>query len=202
MSNKIYSAQEMGPGEVDAFLRARALGKLPSHLGRETPAVHKKMVLASGFEVKGEFEMVARDVRSGEVEWQVHQENLLTDIAKNAWFDNGLTNLRLGFAPCTETPSIIRSAIPTDGTQCFLSANLTPTVTPSTYTKQYSTTFGTPASNRTLGIIWTSFHSGGSFDVNFGPTYIWTYSLLTPPKTQTTTQTLEVVYKLSMNPVY
>jgi len=202
MSNKSYIAQEMGPAEVDAFLRARAQGRMPSHLGSPIPSAHRKMVLASGFEVKGEFELTARDVRSGEVEWQTKQENLLTDIARSAWFDNGLQNLRLGFAPSQEAPSIFRSAVPTDGNQTFLSGNLSPTITPSTYTKQYSTTFGTPASNRTLGIIWTSYYTGSSNDVNFGAIYIWSYSLLTPPKTQTTTQTLEVVYKLSMNPVY
>lgn len=199
--------QLLSPSEADAFLSARSKGQFPSppptHLGRPLHPDHRKLVLADGFEVKGAFELVARDEKSGEVEWRTEQENLITDCGRHAFFDLGWTNMRLGFAPSTETPNIFRCSIGTDGNQAFLSANLgSGTVTPSTYTKQWSTTFGTPGSNRTLGIIWTSYYSANSLDGNAGPLYIWSYSLLTPPKTQTTTQTLEVIYKLSMNPIY
>lgn len=198
-ADKIYKAQELSPTEAEAFL-AR---KQPTYLGRPLEPAHRKMVLASGFELKGEFELIARDARSGEVDWRLQQENLITDIGRQAWFDLGWTNLRLGFAPARETPSVLRCAVPTDGSQTFISANLgSGTVTPSTYTKQWATTFGTPGANRTLGILWTSYFSGNANDANVGPLYIWSYSLLTPPKTQTTVQTLEVVYKLSMNPIY
>lgn len=197
--NDSYKVQLLSTAEADAFLARRASG----HLGKPLEPSHRKIVLAEGFEVKGEFELTARDSRSGEVDWQVKQENLITDIGRQAFYDLGWTNMRLGFAPSTEAPSVFRSSIGTDGSQSFVSGNLgSGTVTPSTFTKQWSTTFGTPAANRTLGIIWTSYFSGTAVDGNLGPVYIWSYSLLTPPKTQTTVQTLEVIYKLSMNAIY
>lgn len=193
-----YKVEVLTPEQVDAFLAQRGR----SHLGKPLKPDHRK-IIANGFELKGEFELTARDAKSGEIDWHVKQENLITDCARHAFFDLGLTNLRLGFAPSQETPSIFRCSIGTDGSQTFASGNLgSGTVTPSTFTKQWSTTFGTPASNRTLGIIWTSYYAGAGPDANLGPVYIWSYSLLTPPKTQTTVQTLEVVYKLSMNPIY
>lgn len=38
-------------------------------------------------------------------------------------------------------------------------------------------------------------------DANVGVYGIAAYALLTPAKTQTTTQTLEVVYRISMSPI-
>jgi hypothetical protein len=198
-NNNAYKVQDLSPAEVREFLARR---NTPSHLGKPLKPEHRKIVM-NGFELKGEFELTARDARSGEVEWEVKQENLLTDIGRQNFFEQGLSNLRLGFAPSQETPSILRCAVPTDGSQCFVSGNLgSGAVTPSTYTKQWSTTFGVPVANRTLGIIWTTFFQAGAPDGNMGLPYIWSYSLLTPPKTQTTVQTLEVIYKLSLNPIW
>jgi hypothetical protein len=111
--------------------------------------------------------------------------------------------MQIGFAPSKETPTLARSSISTDPAQCFISGNLgSGTITPATYTRTYSFNFATPpASNRTLGTVMWMFYQHG-INTWMGPEQIGAYALLTPPKTQTTLQTLEVVYKISMNPVY
>ena len=199
MSDSPYKIQPVTGAEASAFLAARA-----KVLGRSLDADHRK-IIADGFALKGEFELVCREADSNEVAWTHSQENLITDFGRqNGFWENGFTNIQIGFAPSQEVPNILRCSIPTDGAQCVASGNLgSGVVTPSTYTKQWSTTFTTPPVPRTLGIIFTAFYTGAANpDANFGITRMWSYSLLTPPKTQTTTQTIEVVYKLSMNPIY
>lgn len=199
MSNDNYKVQVLSPEEAATFLARKG-----SYLGKPLKPDHRKIV-ANGFEVKGEFELTARDAKTGAVDWHVQQENLLTDYGRHYFFELGMTNLRLGFCPSQETPNIVRCALATDGSQTFVSVNLgSGSVTPSTYTKQWSTTFGVPNPlvNRTLGTIWTGHYASSGPDAQMGPVVIWSYALLTPPKTQTTVQTLEVVYKLSLNPIY
>jgi hypothetical protein len=189
-----YQVQLLSPEETEQFLAAmRTSPELRSH--------RRTMVLSSGLEVKGEFELIARDVRSDEIEWRHTQENLITDYGRRAWMDYRLSTLRLAFAPSKETPQIGRTSLSTDPTQTIVSGNLTPSNNPATNTKTLSTTFGTPSANRTLGtIILGSINV--SVNANIGYTSIVAYSLLTPPRIQTTTQTLEVVYKISMNPIF
>lgn len=208
--SRSYKSELLSEAEVEAFRAAQARGvfpsaPVPSHLGAPLHPTHRRMVLASGFELKGELELTARNVESGEVDWAIQQPNLVTDLGRSAFFFDGWSTLRLGFAPSIETPSMFRSTLSTDTTQAFMSASSLGggTATPATYTRQWSTTFTAPGSNRTLGTIWVSAGSGSTvFDATIGPATIWAYSLLTPPKTQTTTQSLEVVYKLSMNPIF
>lgn len=197
MSDRTYKVEQLSPADAAAFITKRH----PSYLGKPIPKEHRK-VIANGFELSGRFELTCREALSGEVAWQLEQENLITDTGRSGFFEIGFTGTRLGFAPSQETPNILRNSVPTDGTQCFVSTGIIPVVTPATFTKQWTTTFGTPAANRTLGIIFISSTTGTATDVNQGATLLWSYSLLTPPKTQTTTQTLEVIYKLSMNPIY
>lgn len=198
MSSGPYKVQELSPAERQAFLQGgfRALDP-------KIKPDHRKMI-ADGFELKGWFELTCRDARSGEIEWEHKQENLITDYGRQAFWDLGWTNLACGFAPSTETPNLARTSILTDGTKCVLSGNLgNGTVTPSTFTKTWGpTTFSAPSSNRTLGTIFTAYYTGTSFSTTLGVWYCWSYALLTPPKTQTTTQTVELIYKMSINPIY
>ena len=199
MSDSPYKVQELNGAERQQFLASYER----KVLGRALKPAHRKMMLAEGFELKGTFELTARDAKSGEVEWRHEQDNLITDWGRYWFFDVGWTNLQLGFAPAQETPAVLRCSIPTDGAQVFNSGNLgSGTVTPSTYTKTWSTTFGTPGINRTLGMLMTAFYSGTFVDANMGVVQCWSYALLTPPKTQTTTQTIELVYKMAINPIY
>lgn len=197
MSDGPYRVQQVGGEEYQ-----RVLASYEKVLGRSLKPDHRK-IIADGFEVKGSFGITCRDAKSGEVAWAHEQDNLITDIGRFAFLDLGWNNVRIGFAPSTETPAVQRNSIPCDGSQTVVSGNLgNGTVTPSTYTKTWSTTYGVPAANRTLGTLFIGYYSGTIIDGNMGVVYCWAYTLLTPPKTQTTTQTIELVYKMAINPIY
>lgn len=193
-----YRVVELSDIEKKAFLEKR--GILPS---RALKNEHRKILLSDGLELKGSFEVTAKDAATGQVDWHHAQDNLITDIGRSAFFDVGWTSIQLGFAPSTEAPNILRPGIPTDGSQVVQSGNLgNGSVNPATYTKTWGPhTFSQPAANRTLGILFVSYYNGGG-SANMGVTYCWSYALLTPPKTQTTTQTVELIYKMAINPIY
>lgn len=170
--------------------------------GLERKTLNPKIVLGCGFEIKGSFEMFARDSKSGEVEWQHAGDNLITDSGRRWWMYNRFyAYMVIGFCPSKETPMVGRSSLSTDVNQTFSNANLAPSNNSVTNTKTISTTFGTPGSNRTLGSIWLATQNTQQ-DANIGPISMVSCALLTPPKVQTTTQTLEVIYKFTMNPIY
>lgn len=189
-----YTVSVISPAEAELFLRAI---KTP-----ENKEFRRSLVLSEGFEIRGDFSVIARDSRSQEIEWKVDQPNLLTDFGRRAWVDYKLTSLRIGFCPSTESPNPGRYSISTDpsANASFVSANLSSTVAPTTYTKTMSVTFGTPSANRTLGMI-ALIGTNHNTDTALGLQGVCAFSLLVPTKTQTTTQTLEVIYKISMNPI-
>ena len=203
-----YRVQELSTEDVDVagfYARLKAQ-TLPIHerpfLGKPTPEHHKGIVV-DGFFIRGRFGITLRNAKTGEVEWEHEQDNLMTDMARYFFWDAGIQNMQIGFMPSKETPTLARSSVASDWLQCFVSGNLAGgTQFPATYTRQYSVNFSTPpSSNRTLGsVMWMYYQHG--INSAWGPDHIAAYALLTPPKTQTTLQTLEVVYKISMNPVY
>jgi hypothetical protein len=194
MSEPTYSVEVISQAEAEAFLRR--LKKGPENLNGS-----RSLVFPGGFELSGEFSLTARDARSGEVEWEHSEKNLITDFGRRVWQEARWHSGIIAFAPSTQTPQSSRYSVSTDGTQCVESTALTPTNTPATHTKQFSTTFGTPASNRTLATIALGRYAGSVASTNEGLRQLTAFALLTPPKTQTTTQTLEVVYKVSLNPI-
>jgi hypothetical protein len=206
-----YRVQEISPADVSDFyekLKARTLPlqDMPIHerpfLGRPTPE-HQKGIVVDGFFIRGRFGITLRNAKTGEVEWEHEQDNLMTDIARYQFADGGFVNMQIGFMPSKEAPAVARVSVGTDSSQCFTSGGpLGSSITPSTFTRQFSYNFSTPPSaNRTLGSVMWMYYGHG-INSAWGPDYIAAYALLTPPKTQTTLQTLEVVYKISMNPVY
>ena len=195
MSDNPYKVQLLSDRETDEFL-----AKMSNGFGPENSKARRTLVLPGGLELKGSFELTARDANSNEVEWQHADENLITDLGRRAWADLRLSSYAVGFAPSTETPHTLRSALCTDPAQTFISAGLAQSNVPATHTKTVSATFTVPASNRTLGTIFIGPVSG-NVNILEGPTLIYAYALLTPARVQTTTQTLEVVYKISMTPV-
>lgn len=195
-----YKVTTVSPEEVAEVMARLRRG------GPENRNDRRTAILAGGIEMKGSFEITAREVGSGEVAWAHKAENLITDFGRRAWMDQRFYALAIGFGASTETPSASRSSLCGEATQFFNSSNLTPTNNSVTHTKTMSASplnsasFGTPANNRTLGTIWIQRHNQGI--PNGVSRDILAYALLTPPKTQTTTQTLEVVYKISMSPIY
>lgn len=190
--NNNYKVELLSPEQTDAFLQ----GRKPW----ENPFTKKPSAQVDGMEIVGEFFLTAKDVKSGETEWEYSGKNLITDSGRRAWMETRFGNLNVMFAPSTEVPVAGRSSIVTDATQAFESNGFVPSNAPATNTKTFSTTFGTPATTRTLGTIALG-RVGGSYRANRGLFQMMAYALLSPPKTQTTTQTLEVVYKVSMNPI-
>lgn len=192
MIEPTYKVDLIGPAEAEALLRQFRSGP-----GNSTS---KTITLSGNLELAGEFSMQARDSRSGEVEWEHSQKNLITDFGRRYWMDGHWSNAFVSFSPSIEPPLLSRYSTSTDVNQC-VSSNVTPTNNPATHTKNFSATYGVPGSNRTLGMIALGFANQNSVVANVGLCYFISYALLTPPKTQTTTQTLEVVYKVSMNPI-
>jgi hypothetical protein len=156
---------------------------------------------AEGLSFQGEFDLICRDVTTGDVAWEATQKNIMTTYGLQYFAFTGFGgNARIGFTPSKEQPLAVRSGMSTDYPQVWQSGNVSWVVTPSTYTKQMSTTFTTPASPRTLGSVYISVSQIG-LDLNSGPWNMLAYSLLTPFRTQATTQTIEVVYRISVTPV-
>lgn len=205
MTTPGHVVQEFTPKDLSSFyaeLKARTVTPERLFLGKPIPEHHKGF-FSEGFFVRGKFELTLRNAETGNVDWHHEQDNLTTELARYQFWDNGFTSMQIGFVPSTETPVTARSSISTDPSQCFYSGNLgAGSVNPSTYTRQYSVNFSSPPpANRTLGCVCWAYYNHG---VNgyMGPENIAAYALLTPPKTQTTLQTLEVVYKISINPIY
>lgn len=191
MTNQ-YKVDLLTPEQTDAFLRGRKQW--------ENPFTKKPSTRVDDMEIVGEFFLTAKDAQSGEVEWEYSGKNLITDSGRRAWMEMRFSNLTLLFAPSVEAPISGRSSLITDSAQAFESGGIAPTNAPATNTKTFSTTFGSPATTRTLGTIALGRTSSVA-RANRGLYQIMAYALLSPPKTQTTTQTLEVVYKVSMNPI-
>lgn len=190
----------MSKFKVETITQEQAEAFLRKTRSPENPLNRRSPLLVDGLEMVGEFSMTARDAVSGKVEWEHADKNLITDHGRRAWVFHRWSSMVIMFAPSTEVPLTGRYSIASDASQCFESGILTPTNAPVTHTKTFSTTFTTPAANRTLGTIALAYTSTAAV-ADRGLMRVAAFALLTPPKTQTTTQTLEVVYKVSMNPI-
>jgi len=191
MNEQPYRVETLSPAETDAFLRGRLSGP-------ENRSATRSMVVA-GFEIKGEFFLTARNVQNDEVEWEHAEKNLITDFGRRMWMENRWATGELAFAPSIEAPQTGRYSISTTGSQVVDSAGLTSGNTPATHTKSFSFVFAAPGTNRTLGTI--ALGRTTTANTTNGLNQVISFALLTPPKIQTTVQTLEVVYRVSMNPI-
>jgi len=195
MSADSYKVEIVPPHEVEQLIRCLKFGP-------DNKRDRREAILSSGLMLKGEFELTARNHETGDVEWSHKAANLITDYGRREWIDDHFRTLSIFFAPSIEAPNSGRCSISCNNpsNQAFMSASLTPSNNPATNTKTLTTTFGTPTVTRTLGIIGVG--NAVSVSANAGIRGLAAYALLTPPKTQTTTQTLEVIYKISMSPIY
>ena len=190
-----YKVSVVSPEEATEVLNRLRRGDPSNKNARRTA------MLQGGIELKGSFELTCREAATGEIAWTHKDDNLITDFGRRGWMDSRFYNLQVGFSSSTEPPTVSRNSLASDVNQIFTSGNNSPSNNSSTHTKTISTTFGTPANNRTLGSIWIQ-RVNESINASGFVHGMLAYALLTPPKTQTTTQTLEVVYKISMSPIY
>lgn len=166
------------------------------------PQAHRRVVLSDGFELKGSFDVSARNAKSGEIEWSHSQDNLVTDLGRLVFFANCWNPLYLGFMPSRETPSTGRYSVGSDGTQCVVSASQgIGTVTTATNTRSFGpVTFAAPSANRTLATLFVA-NISTAVDSAMGVWDIVAYINLSPSKVQTTLQTIELNYKISISPI-
>ena len=167
---------------------------------RQLRPAPRSIRLAFGMEMKGSCELKCREAATGELVWEDQVDNVITDLGRRLWFDDMFNNPRIATNPSTEQPDYRRYTVA--GT---VDSNLSPTSAPiafswngSTMTKTWTTTFGTPSATRTIGTV--ALCSIG-YLANVGFNGMYSYLLLTPPKTQSTTQTLELVYKVVLSPI-
>lgn len=178
------SIAEANPDEVRAFLSQV-----------KKPQVAK--IFGVSFQIEGHIHVVCREL-DGEPVWEVDQPNLITDMGRRFWMLRAFLNGNVATSPSSETPSLSRYSLPDNGSSSSSQSSgaITPSNNSPTNTKTYSTTFGTPSSNRTIGTI-----ALGNYFSQFGLGQIVCYSVISPAKVQTTSQTLELTYRLTMTPV-
>jgi hypothetical protein len=155
-------------------------------------------VFGLGFQLEGHINAVCKDMGSEEVVWQIDQPNIITDLGRRFWMNIAFGHQFIATSPSSDTPNLSRYTLCDNGSanSSQSTSQIAPTNNPSTLTKTFSTSFSAPTANRTIGTIglgqYTNLHGLG---------LIVCYSLISPPKTQTTTQTLEITYRLTMTPV-
>lgn len=153
--------------------------------------------------LKGFVDITCREA-DGSVAWEIHQPNLITDYGRRRFTEGFLYGLYVITSPSTDPPANGRSALLDYGTSGSVVSSQESVVVNPTYdsvalTKTWNTTFGVPTFNRAVGCI-------GLSDVSIKPASgvngLYAYTLLAPSRTQTTSQTLEVLYRITINPVY
>lgn len=149
----------------------------------------------------GHVDAVCRE-QDGSVAWEIHQPNVITDFGRRQMAVQTITTMYVGTSPSNEVADAGRSFFPDDGaaTSAQLSASVNATYDSVTLTKTWSpAAFAAPAANRQIGMIGLSINSTKS---GYGLDGLFAYTVLSPVKTQTTSQTLEVVYKITLTPIY
>lgn len=94
-----YKVETLDPETTTRVLRQLQGGADPMK------QAHRKMQLSGGFEIHGVFELTARNAKTGEVEWEHSQANLVTDYGRVCFAANNWASCFLGFMPSRETPS-------------------------------------------------------------------------------------------------
>ena len=149
-----------------------------------------------GFSIKGELELTGRE-EDGSVAWHVPwQKNLITDYGRRKWSADCFNNGRIFMSAPQETPRFDRNSI-LDSTSAasYQASSPAPATDWAAGTKTWAYTFPVPGSTRTIGVVGLA----DSANSGHGSLYIYTYSLLTPAKTQTTSQTVELNYRLTLS---
>jgi hypothetical protein len=147
-----------------------------------------------GVTIEGYVDLICRE--QDEIVWEVHQTNLLTDYGRRMWMNNLFYQACLFTSGIGEVPMASRYSLiePTGFNQ--VTAVQTPVSSLAAGTKTWSYSFGIPAANRTVASVGLC---SGTQSL-YGATRIMCYSLISPPKIQTTQQTLEISYRLTMIP--
>jgi hypothetical protein len=154
-----------------------------------------------GVSFRGHVSAVCREEKTGEEIWKLDQHNVITEWMRIQYFfgNDALYQAIIMITPCTETPDARRWSVGGSvGADVFNSSWLTATLNNVDHSHTFSYVFGTPSVNHTVGNI--GITNRNSIDWYAGAHYT-AYSLVTPPKFRTTSQTLEVTYKIFMQAI-
>lgn len=162
---------------------------------------------------EGEFDLKCRELPTksqknngepGELAWELKQKNLVTDFGRRKWFDNAWSaaDAQVFVSPSTEIPVLGRYALLDLGgntqanSQSQWATAVGPSNNPSTLTRSWSPpALSTPPFNKIIGTVGLT---SNAFGYNASGVYgVYSFSLISPAKTQTITQTLEIVYSLA-----
>lgn len=156
-------------------------------------------------QIKGFVDAVCREEETGEVAWEVHQPNIFTDFGRYIWAYDTLANYTTGIfvSDFAETPrvdrcsnTLYRSGI--GGSTCHRwQGTSTHSNDWGSSSKVFSYTFGTPSVNSPVATVGLAYKDATQYSYTF--LNVLCYSLISPKKIQTTSQTLEISYRLTMN---
>ena len=152
------------------------------------------------FHLRGHINAVCREEHTGEEVWSIDQDNLITDFGKLLYVHNGAglsDSVYIFVSSFQDTPDPRRPLVcgPTDAANFGAYGQFNITGASSLdHSKWWSCVFPTPSATRTLSMIGITHDSVG-YNSGNGPR-MTAYSRITPYKIQTTSQTLEVTYKI------
>ena len=150
--------------------------------------------------VMGFVDAVCREA-DGSVAWEVHQKNIVTDVGRRRFANLVWSAAFVVTSPSTEAADPQRSALLDDGNASSSQASVivAGTYDAITLTKSWSNVFATPAATRQVGTIGLAARTRSAAA---GLLQLLAYTVLAPVKTQSPTQTLEIVYRISLTPIY
>lgn len=153
----------------------------------------------------GCIEATFRDACTGRVVERIHQCNVVTEYGRRRFmadgFGNQQNNLYIFTSPSRETPDAARHSLAQASNVGAQQANTgTPWTDGPSLTRGWGATFGAPAQNMTIGTVGLALNVGAN--VGWGVDNVAAYTLISPARVQTTSQTLEIAYRVTLNPVY
>jgi hypothetical protein len=160
-------------------------------------------VYVAGARLKGSFDVVARE--GNDIAWEVHQDNLLTDYGRQylAMYLGLDTNCSMGTSPIADTPVVQRCAL---CSYAQFDNNFQASIAHSFDSPSQSKTWtynSYAAGARSIACVYISPHQqqdGSSGSTRYSGIFgIVAYSLITPVRQQTASQTLELSYKLTLS---
>jgi len=180
------------PSEAAAYIASLTASEAKA-LEREPPRI----------DFQGHVDLVCRE-ETGEIAWEVHQHNVVTNYFRRAaWFNIGLpvpptlAYQYLVIGDSLDPARADRNNLIDGNGVGAVSLQLTG-ASDGGWGKSWTNSFAAPGASRRIGAVGLSSAADGWFSGG-GMNFLLAYTQINPYKTQSTTQTLEVVYKITLN---
>jgi hypothetical protein len=161
------------------------------------------------FALHGYVDAWFRNAKTGKIEDEIHQPNLITDLCRRAFnlqlVTAALTSNFIITSPSAEPALLGRYTLCDAGTTA---SGQTSVATAASYdavtlTKSWLVAFAVPPANRRIGAVGVAGTGSGTmvgWSTAHGALNLYAYTVISPVKTQATTQTLEVNYRITLTP--